>query len=77
MDKKIAPGIRVTVKNKDQGAKKLSGIVVSPQTPRIENGIYWGYLVRHAKAFNQLIYGNSKVNCIIVFKLRINFFNFK
>lgn len=58
VDKKLQPGIRVTVKRIDlQNSHKLRGVVVSPETPRIEDGIYWGYQVRNATSFRKVIYG--------------------
>ena len=30
---------------------------MSPETPRIEDGIYWGYQVRNATSFRKVIYG--------------------
>lgn len=50
VNKAIEPGVRVTVKLdkvKDNN-KKLRGKIVSPDEPRRETGIYWGYTVRIA-----------------------------
>ncbi|KAI9298304.1 DUF171-domain-containing protein [Neoconidiobolus thromboides FSU 785] len=55
LDKSIKPGTRVTVEideqDRDFNAIKSSyirGKVVSYKKPREEDGIYWGYQVRHA-----------------------------
>lgn len=61
MDKKLEPGIRVTVKrqNNSECGKKLFGKVVSPETPRTESGLYWGYQVRYADSFRKILTGIS------------------
>ncbi|CAH3017693.1 unnamed protein product, partial [Porites evermanni] len=54
IDKSIKPGVRVTVKMGDtsnSGAKFYCGTVVSPNAPRTEQGLYWGYNVRLAPSF--------------------------
>ncbi|XP_066436609.1 putative methyltransferase C9orf114 homolog [Eleutherodactylus coqui] len=50
IDKQLQPGLRVTVQMQpDKPDKKVrNGIVVSPQHPRTEDGMYWGYRVRLA-----------------------------
>lgn len=54
IDKQLQAGVRVTVKmhpeKPDQKVRK--GIVVSPQHPRTEDGIYWGYRVRLASCLS-------------------------
>ncbi|KAL8570909.1 putative methyltransferase C9orf114 [Nucella lapillus] len=56
LDKQISPGMRVTVKmDKNTGSKKRKGEVVSPDTPREERGLYWGYQVRLARSLGQVI----------------------
>ncbi|XP_073496210.1 putative methyltransferase C9orf114 homolog [Phyllobates terribilis] len=54
IDKQLQVGVRVTVQmqtaNSEQKVKK--GIVVSPQHPRTEAGIYWGYRVRLASCLS-------------------------
>jgi hypothetical protein len=45
VDKKLQTGIRVTVKKLPTKSDKLIGEVVSPETPRKEDGLYWGYQV--------------------------------
>lgn len=55
IDKKIQPGIRVTVKKEILKNNKIKGVVVSPYTPRIDNGIYWGYQVRFAKVLSKVL----------------------
>ncbi len=44
-------GIRVTVKKLLSKSDKLIGEVVSPETPRKEDGLYWGYQVILIKSF--------------------------
>jgi hypothetical protein len=53
--------VRVTVRLDPKSYRK--GTIVSPNTPRVESGIYWGYQVRYANAFRKIIFGK--------------FFNFK
>lgn len=51
IDKKLQPGVRVTVRMKNHSeGKKIQGKVVSPSTPRLEAGLYWGYTIRLAKS---------------------------
>ncbi|PIO38678.1 hypothetical protein AB205_0035890 [Aquarana catesbeiana] len=54
IDKQLQEGLRVTVQlfedKPDQKVRK--GIVVSPQHPRTESGIYWGYKVRLASCLS-------------------------
>ncbi|XP_069799291.1 putative methyltransferase C9orf114 homolog [Dendropsophus ebraccatus] len=54
IDKQLQSGIRVTVQMQpekpDQKVRK--GIVVSPQHPRTEDGLYWGYRVRLASCLS-------------------------
>ena len=55
IDRKLAPGIRCTVKI-DPGAYgktgPIKGIVVSPSAPREADGTYWGYTTRMASSIN-------------------------
>jgi predicted SPOUT superfamily RNA methylase MTH1 len=58
VDKQLPENIRVTVKlplNVDLKSKKLRGIVVSPSEPRKMTGIFWGYNVRLANSFSQVL----------------------
>lgn len=57
IDKVLMPGLRVTVKiPPDQpNPKKLKATVVPPNVPRTETGIYWGYTVKLAKSFAELL----------------------
>jgi len=59
-DRLLEAGLRVTVKLEKtvEGQKKLNGKIVSPQTPRLENSIYWGYSVRLAKNFSEVFQKN-------------------
>ncbi|KAJ8983803.1 hypothetical protein NQ317_008929 [Molorchus minor] len=57
VDKLITPGVRCTVKlcsQEDSKSKKLKGYVVSPNTPRKETGVYWGYSVRIATSLSKV-----------------------
>lgn len=62
VDKKLKPGVRVTVemtKTKKSSVKHFRGNVVSPITPRIKSGLYWGYNVRMAQNFSSIFTGSS------------------
>ncbi|XP_053329301.1 uncharacterized protein LOC128503280 [Spea bombifrons] len=56
IDKQLQAGIRVTVhlhpEKEDKRVRK--GIVVSPQTPSTEGGLYWGYRVRLASCLSSV-----------------------
>ncbi|KAM4663342.1 uncharacterized protein O3C94_011564 [Discoglossus pictus] len=54
IDKPLQAGLRVTVRlHKDKADKKVrKGVVVSPQHPRTEGGLYWGYRVRLASCLS-------------------------
>ncbi|MEE6505597.1 hypothetical protein FKM82_005573 [Ascaphus truei] len=54
IDKQLQSGIRVTVRLHKQKAehKVRKGVVVSPQHPRTEGGLYWGYRVRLASCLS-------------------------
>ncbi|KAK0091040.1 hypothetical protein PV326_003839 [Microctonus aethiopoides] len=56
IDKVLTPGLRVTVKIplNQTNVKKLIGKVVSPNVPRQETGIYWGYTVRLASNITEI-----------------------
>lgn len=65
IDRVLTPGIRCTVKldpkayvTKNTSSKKgvsvMEGTVVSPTTPRDEDGIYWGYTTRLASCINAI-----------------------
>ena len=56
IDKKLEPNLRVTVKmTKKEAKKRCRGTVVSPDTPRVERGLYWGYTVRLASSLSNAI----------------------
>lgn len=57
VDKMLMPGLRVTVKipPNQTNPKKIKGIVVPPNVPRAETGIYWGYTVRLAKNLTEVL----------------------
>ncbi|XP_068104611.1 putative methyltransferase C9orf114 homolog [Hyperolius riggenbachi] len=54
INKQLQSGLRVTVQlHEDRPDHKVrKGIVVSPQHPRTESGIYWGYRVRLASCLS-------------------------
>ncbi|XP_055838734.1 putative methyltransferase C9orf114 [Episyrphus balteatus] len=57
VNKAISPGVRVTVRMDSLNeikAKKMKATVVSPDEPRRETGIYWGYTVRVAHSFSEI-----------------------
>jgi methyltransferase len=58
IDRLLPAGIRCTVQidPKDYGrpGKKLTGKVVSPSTPREENGTYWGFTTRIANSIHKV-----------------------
>ncbi|CAG0896953.1 unnamed protein product, partial [Darwinula stevensoni] len=73
LDLKLEPGLRVTVKldeGQDPAADEgnLRGKVVSPQAPKQELGLYWGYTVRLADSlgavFSQPTFGRSYDLCV-------------
>ncbi|KAM8934791.1 putative methyltransferase C9orf114 homolog [Pelodytes ibericus] len=51
IDKQLQAGLRVTVCLHPEKAVR-KGIVVSPQSPRMEGGLYWGYRVRLASCLS-------------------------
>ncbi|XP_076244304.1 28S rRNA (uridine-N(3))-methyltransferase [Calliopsis andreniformis] len=57
VDKVLTPGLRVTVKifEDQSNPKKLKGIIVPPDVPRSETGIYWGYTVRLANNLTEVL----------------------
>lgn len=57
VDKKIKPGVRVTVKKQMVAGGKYKGLIVSPSTPRTQSGLYWGYQVRFASSFKKVFQG--------------------
>lgn len=55
IDKKLDPGLRVTVRLNQQQlpeCKTYKGTVVSSQDPRTKAGLYWGYTVRLASCLS-------------------------
>lgn len=56
VEKVLTPGLRVTVRMLPsfEGSKKLRGEIVSPNLPRSELGVYWGYSVRLANSLTQV-----------------------
>jgi predicted SPOUT superfamily RNA methylase MTH1 len=60
IDRKLAPGIRCTVKldPKDYGRSgAIKGIVVSPSAPREDDGTFWGYQTRMATSIKEVFDG--------------------
>jgi len=57
VDKVLMPGLRVTVKipAEQLKRKKIKGIIVSPNVPRAETGVYWGYNVKLAKNLTEVL----------------------
>lgn len=57
VDKVLMPGLRVTVKipAEQPNRKKLKGIIVPPNVPRAETGIYWGYTVKLVKNLTEVL----------------------
>lgn len=57
IDKKLQTNVRVTVQmthTKKEQLKYLSGRAVSPCTPRMNAGLYWGYTVRLADSLSKV-----------------------
>ncbi|XP_037951004.1 putative methyltransferase C9orf114 [Teleopsis dalmanni] len=56
VDQAVEEGLRVTVKlNLNvENKKKLRGSLVSPDEPRRETGVYWGYTVRIAHSISEI-----------------------
>lgn len=57
VNKAVSPGVRVTVRLDSLNeikAKKMKATVVSPDEPRRETGVYWGYTVRLAHSFSEI-----------------------
>ena len=60
IDRKLAPGIRCTVKIDPTAYGKpgaIKGTVVSPSAPREDDGTYWGYTLRIANSINDVFDG--------------------
>jgi len=57
VDKVLMAGLRVTVKipSDQPNRKKMKGIIVPPNMPRAETGIYWGYNVKLAKNLTEVL----------------------
>lgn len=57
VDKQLPENLRVTIKiplENQSSVKKLHGKIVSPDQPRKETGIYWGYNVRIANSISDI-----------------------
>ncbi|KAH8401261.1 hypothetical protein KR009_004140 [Drosophila setifemur] len=56
VDKAVEPGVRVTVKMEpaSETSRKQRGSLVSPDEPRRETGVYWGYQVRIAHSLSEI-----------------------
>ncbi|KAH8301692.1 hypothetical protein KR059_008706, partial [Drosophila kikkawai] len=56
VDKAIEPGVRVTVRMDpaSETSRKQRGTLVSPDEPRRETGVYWGYQVRIAHSLSEI-----------------------
>ncbi|ESO85927.1 hypothetical protein LOTGIDRAFT_204586 [Lottia gigantea] len=57
VDKDLEAGLRVTVELdvNSYDKKVVNGKVVSPSTPRIKNGLYWGYNLRLANNLSSVL----------------------
>lgn len=69
IDKHLQPGLRVTIQRTDitreeyfqnrdaqnNKKKRIPGDIVSPSTPRLDSGFYWGYQVRRADSIGSII----------------------
>ncbi|XP_012222820.1 putative methyltransferase C9orf114 homolog [Linepithema humile] len=57
VDKMLMAGLRVTVKipPEQPNPKRLKGIIVSPNLPYAESGIYWGYTVKLARNLTEVL----------------------
>ncbi|XP_071568004.1 putative methyltransferase C9orf114 homolog [Temnothorax nylanderi] len=57
VDKVLKPGLRVTVRipPEQPNRKKLRGIIVPPNVPRAETGVYWGYTVKLVKNLTEVL----------------------
>ena len=59
IDRKLTPGIRCTVQLDPHAygkAAQLKGVVVSPATPREQDGTYWGYTTRLAQSLADVLH---------------------
>ena len=56
IDRKLEPGLRVTVKFPPEvkTMKRRYATVVSPNEPRTDGGLYWGYTVRTAESLAEV-----------------------
>lgn len=48
IDRRLRPGVRVTVKLDPRHDPPSRGLAVAPSAPREEGGLYWGYTTRVA-----------------------------
>ena len=48
IDRRLRPGVRVTVKLDPRHEPPSRGVAVAPSAPRGEGGLYWGYTTRVA-----------------------------
>lgn len=53
IDRRLQPGVRVTVRMDERSKKHLAGTAVSPHAPG-EAGTYWGYTVRLAASLERV-----------------------
>ncbi|XP_061397402.1 putative methyltransferase C9orf114 [Musca vetustissima] len=56
VNKALTAGLRVTVKleKPQENVRKQRGTIVSPDEPRRETGVYWGYTVRIAHSISEI-----------------------
>ncbi|XP_075169268.1 28S rRNA (uridine-N(3))-methyltransferase [Haematobia irritans] len=61
VNKALTAGLRVTVKleKAQENTRKQRGTIVSPDEPRRETGVYWGYTVRIAHSISEIFTKSS------------------
>jgi predicted SPOUT superfamily RNA methylase MTH1 len=57
LDRRLKPGVRVTVKLDPRHDPPSRGVAVAPSAPREEAGLYWGYTTRVAKNLAEVFAG--------------------
>lgn len=57
LDRRLRPGVRVTVKLDMRHDPPARGVAVAPSAPREEAGLYWGYTTRVAKNLAEVFSG--------------------
>lgn len=57
IDRRLRPGVRVTVKLDPRHQPPSRGVAVAPSAPREEGGLYWGYTTRVAGNLPEMFAG--------------------